>query len=124
MIDLIKDFLQEWRKKEEILNRLHERGLDLNERQFRKFVEIYDKDYCDGIRETYIAHSNKGYILTSDKDIIRRSYEDDLKRAFKLLKRGAGVKRIFKDDNQLTLLPEESKFLDVYEIMMKVDADA
>lgn len=120
MIDLLKGYLEEWRKKPDIITYLHDHGMEINERQFRKFVEIYDKNYCDGDAETYIAHSGKGYILTADKEIIRRSMEDDLKRAFKLLKRGTAVKRRFKDDDQLTLLPEEMQMLDVYEVVMKV----
>ena len=118
MIELLRGYLEEWRTKAEILSFLNEQGIQMDERKFRKFVEIYDKDYCDEVVDTYIAHSNKGYIITADKDIIRKSMEDDLKRAYKLLKRGTRVMRRFREEDQLTIIPVE--MADAYDIIMKV----
>lgn len=120
MIDLLKGFLdQDWHTKGEILDHLLiKKKYDINERVMRRAFEKYNLEYCEGLHDSFVAHSNKGYLLTSDKEIIERSMRDDLSRLIKLSKRVYGIKKRFKEDSQLTLLPK--KEMDAYEVLMRM----
>ena len=120
MIEKLKGYLdQEWHKKSEILDYLLiNHRWDVPERDFRRTVQKYNEGYCNGLHDSFIAHSNKGYLLTSDKEIIRKSMRDDQSRLIKLSKRVYGIKKRFKEDDQLTLLPKSE--MDAYEILMRM----
>ena len=120
MIEKIKGYIwDDWRKKSEILSFLEYKGIKVDERQWRKAVELYDREYCDGKHDSYIVHSNKGYMLTSDRKIIEKSKNDDKSRLIALAKRVYGVERRFRDMDQLTLFPSEE--MDAYEILMRMN---
>ena len=119
MIEKIKSFISDkWRKKSEILDYLDYKRIYVNERQWRKEVEKYDMEYCLGLHDSYIVHSSKGYMLTSDRKIIEKSKNDDKSRLIALAKRVYGVERRFKEMDQLTLFPSEE--IDAYEVLMRM----
>ena len=120
MIEKIKDYLGwTWHTKKEIIDYCLSREILLDERQLRNMVEQYDKEYCDGLHDSYIAHSSKGYLLTSDRKIIEKSKNDDKARLIALAKRVYGVERRFRDMDQLTLIPNEE--IDAYEVLMRLN---
>lgn len=85
---MILDFidLSNWKKKPQILKELKENGYPIKDRDFRKRVELHNKLYEEHIVNTFIAHSCKGYIATTDKNIIIASLRDNEKRAITMLK--------------------------------------
>lgn len=94
MIDLIE--LNEWKTKKEILTQLKNVGVNLNEREWRRYVERYNKQFCLGVNEDYIAHSSKGYKLTKDKEEIKQSVRDYRARALNMLKKTSDVSKVLK----------------------------
>ena len=119
MIELFRGYMDEtWRTKKECLNWYRNKyNTHLNERMFRTWVEKYNQKYTGGEKEMFIAHSNKGYMMTSNVDAIRRSLADDYKRAMKLLVRNSRCTKALSEKNQLTLMPNEA---DMYEVVMKM----
>ena len=121
MIELFKGYLdKKWRTKAECLTWYNKKyHAKLNERQFRRQVEKYNQRYSGGDTEMFVAHSNKGYILTADIDKIRKSLMDDYKRAMKLLKRNSSCTKALSQKNQLSLSPNQT---DLYEIITKMES--
>lgn len=124
--ELMRDFHGyldvDWRTKEQCLGWI--RGIfkiNINERDLRDCFSKYCSDYIDGKHDSYLAHSYRGYKLTSDLDEIRKSIADDESRMKALAHRVYGVKRRLRDDNQITLLPDQEKELDAYEIISKME---
>ena len=85
---MILDFidLSEWKKKSQILKELKENGFSIEDRNFRKRVELHNRLFEEHVVNTFIAHSNKGYIATKDKNLIIASLRDNEKRAITMLK--------------------------------------
>lgn len=94
MIDLIN--ISDWTTKKEILLQLAEKGIKPNERQWRLYVEWYNKQFCLGVFDDYIAHSSKGYKLTKDKLEIAQSVKDYRNRALNMLKKTSDVSKVLK----------------------------
>lgn len=93
-------------------------GVDINERAFRQFVAEFNELYESGNTEMFIAHSNKGYKLTTSTEEIELSLVDDYKRAKKMLKRYWRCKKAKADKQQITFMPAE---LNEYEVVMKME---
>ena len=115
---------KEWRTKTQCVSWLKNIfKYDINERDLRDVFAKYCEDYILGKHDSYLAHSVRGYYLTSDPEEIKKSIADDESRAWSLLKRVYGVKKRLRDDNQLSLLPEdEKKMEDAYEVIMKMNS--
>lgn len=120
MIEILKGYLDTgWKKKEQILKFLTFMTQEkVNERAFRQYVADFNENYYSGDTELFIAHSNKGYLLTTDKETILNSLQDDYKRATKMLKRYYQCKKAIADKSQLSLTPVDE---DLYEVLMKVN---
>ena len=119
MIEQFYGYLdKDWRTKKELIEwykiMYHTK---LNERMMRIWFERYNEKYGRGESELFIAHSQKGYLLTSDPEIIRKSLMDDYKRAMKLLVRNSRCTKALSEKNQLSLMPEEAS---MYETIMKL----
>lgn len=84
---MIYDFidLSNWKKKTEILKELKSANFSMSERDFRKKVELNNKLYAEHIVNKFIAHSSKGYIATTDRNIIINSLKDNKKRAMTMI---------------------------------------
>ena len=113
----------DWRTKTQCVNWLKNIfKTDIHERELREVFARYCDDYISGKHDSYLAHSVRGYYLTSDPEEIKRSIKDDESRAWSLLKRVYGVKRRLKEEGQLGLFTEEDKNMeDAYEIVMKME---
>lgn len=100
MIELISDKLLEWTKKKDILKILKSEGVTMDERTFRKMVEIHNQSYFEHKTDKYLAHSSRGYKLTSSKDEIIASAKDYRIRAFnQLVKASKTLKAMGENDN-------------------------
>ena len=120
MIKVLQGYLdREWRTKDKILYFLKYMNIDVNERALRDYFAEFNERYESGDTEMFIAHSQKGYLLTNDPKIIMDSLEDDNKRAMKLMKRYYRCKKALSDKNQLSLTSNES---DLYEVIMKMES--
>ena len=119
IIDLLKGYFDsEWRTKSELIAYLEGKcGLKFNERLLRRSFEKFNKLYETGETEMFVAHSNKGYMLTSDPMIIRNSLWDDYKRGIKLITRNHRCLKMLSEKNQLSL---EEKDVDLYETVKKL----
>lgn len=90
----------DWTTKKEIIARAYDDGITLNERVWRKYVENHNKKFWSHEEDQFIAHSGKGYKLTSDKDEIVASIKDSKKRALNLLwKHSQTMKALGRVDN-------------------------
>jgi len=121
MIELFKGYLdKEWHTKTECLEWYEKQYFTkLNEREFRRRIESFNEKYAGGETEMFVAHSKKGYLLTNDIDIIKKSLLDDYRRALKLLKRNSRCTKALSEKNQISLGQNEA---DLYEVVMKMGA--
>jgi len=112
----------DWRTKDQCLSWMRDIfHTVINERDLRDVFSQYCNDYIEGKHDSYLAHSVRGYKLTSDPEEIKRSIADDESRMKALSHRVYGVKKRLKEDNQITLLPNQEKELDAYEIISKME---
>lgn len=120
MIELFKGYLdQGWHTKKECLEWYNEKyGGKLNERMFRKNVEKFNKRYGGGETEMFVAHSGKGYYLTSDIGLIRKSLLDYKRRALSQLSVVSKCSKALSEKNQLSLDQNEA---DLYEVVMRMN---
>lgn len=117
MIEILKDYLSDWRTKKEILGYLSDKGVVMSERTLRQNLNGFNRQYPTGDTELFLAHSGKGYILTTDKSLIEKSLTDDRKRSLKMLKRYYGCLKELHSKNQLSLEPQDAT---LYEIVSKL----
>lgn len=111
----------DWRTKDQCISWIKNRtGVQINERELRNLFAQYCEEYIVGYHDSYLAHSSKGYLLTSDVDIIRKSIQDDKSRMDTLSRRVWGVEKRLKQLGQITLLPNEEKEMDAYEIISRM----
>jgi hypothetical protein len=77
VIELIEDYLTEYRTKKEIIGELAKRGIFVNERTWRLNKPIHNKRYFEGLTNKMLVHSQNGYKLTDDEEEII-VFENDL----------------------------------------------
>lgn len=118
----LKGYLdREWRKKEQCIGWLNSIfNIDISERSFRAFVAEFNQELKNGNSDMFIAHSNNGYLLTSDADIIMNSINDNKSRAITMLDDYYGVKKALSMRNQIKLTPDET---DMYELVSRMQTD-
>ena len=92
--------LTDWKTKKEILEELKTLGFKYDERALRKYIEQYNKRFCDGEFEHYIAHSSKGYKLTNNPDEIEKSAKDLHRRAMDMLVKTSEARKAVQRLNQ------------------------
>ena len=95
--------LTEWKKKKIAMSELRNLGYKIDERKFRKLVEINNYAYGEGIAKYYIAHSNNGYKLTMNWDEIKKSVADKRKRAITMLAECSKTEKQFQRRNNLRM---------------------
>lgn len=83
MLDLVD--LSEWKTKATILRELADLDVIVDEREFRRVVELHNRRFLEGETDVFIAHSVKGYKLTSNAKEIYDSIDDYKKRALNQL---------------------------------------
>lgn len=77
--------LHDWKTKKQILSEIREKGILIDERKWRIYVEHYNKMYCDDLVDSYIVHGKKGYKLTTNHEEIIASVDDLKKRGLNML---------------------------------------
>lgn len=116
--DLKPIFTDKWVTKDKILSYLETNGIYVKERALRREFELFNKTYADN-GELFVAHSNKGYMLTSDKETIAKSINDDYNRALKLMKRYHATYKSIGTKNWLNLGLNQTQE-DTFELLEKV----
>lgn len=112
----------DWRTKDQCLSWMKKIfKIDINERELRDVFSQYCANFIEGKHDSYLAHSNRGYLLTSDPNIIKQSIKDDESRMIALSKRVYGVRKRLAELNQITLLPD--KEMEAYEIISRMEVE-
>ena len=111
MIELVEEHLTEWIKKRKILDILVSKGVTMDERSWRKTVELHNKNYFEHKTDKYLAHSSKGYKLTTDKEEIIRSAKDYRKRAMDLLVKASKTLKAMGENDNLKLEIKDGSFI-------------
>lgn len=112
----------DWRTKDQCLSWMKKIfKIDINERELRDVFSKYCANFIEGKHDSYLAHSNRGYLLTSDPEIIKQSIKDDESRMIALSKRVYGVRKRLTELNQITILPD--KEMEAYEIISRMEIE-
>ena len=97
--------LTTWKTKKQILQELRAYGIKLHDREWYYFVEHHNLKYCDGVEELFIAHSkHRGYIFTTDYELIKASWEDFEKVAKNLLWKASRYKKAYAQSLNLSFV--------------------
>lgn len=92
--EFIKENLKNWityaNLKERIFN---EYAITYPRRAWNKYIEVKNQSFCDGETDMYIAHSNKGYKITKNKDEIEASIKHLDTMALNMLSKESKVKK-------------------------------
>lgn len=117
MIELLNEFLKDWRKKSEILAFLKENYGNVNERTFRLEKEKWNKLYYEHKTDKCIVHSNElGYKLTDNPKEIILMETDFIKRAKDMLYKAYNIKRARLENNNYSFedfMEEQKKDFDI-----------
>lgn len=112
----------DWRTKDQCLSWMKKIfKIDINERELRDVFSNYCVNFIEGKHDSYLAHSNRGYLLTSDPEIIKQSIKDDESRMIALSKRVYGVRKRLMELDQITILPD--KEMEAYEIISRMEIE-
>ena len=77
--------LSNWKTKREIISELISNGVLLDERSWRNLVKESNKNFYEHEIDYFVAHSNKVYKVTKDKEEIKKSCDDKKKRSINQL---------------------------------------
>ena len=77
MLEFIEDYLTEYRTKGEILKEFMRRGIEVNERTWRKNKPLHNQRYFEGKTNKMLVSSQEGYKLTNNEEEII-TFENDL----------------------------------------------
>lgn len=91
--------LSSWKSVKDCLNELKLGGIGIDERQLRKLVKANNISFINHEVDTFIAHSQKGYKATKDREEILSSMNDKYKRAFNMLKENQQVMKALSENN-------------------------
>ena len=113
MLDELID-LTEWKTKKTIEKELKSLQMKLNERSFRQKVEEHNELFFAHQKDTYMAHSSKGYKLTKDEKEIRDSIKDNFTRGIdQLTKYHKGMRALGENANfNLSIQNNELVFIE------------
>lgn len=93
--------LSSWKSVKDCLNELKLGGIGIDERQLRKLVKANNISFINHEVDTFIAHSQKGYKATRDRNEILASINDKYKRAINMLNENSKViKAMNENDNE------------------------
>lgn len=90
----IKENLKDWityaNLKERIFN---EYAISYPKRSWNKYIEVKNEAFCNGENDMYIAHSNKGYKITKDRNEIEASVNHLHTMALNMLSKESKAKK-------------------------------
>lgn len=95
--------MNNWKTKPEILKELKEQGIEMQERTFRKTVEITNKMYANHEIDKFIAHGPKGYRVTTSEEDIRASAKDYRKRGLDQLVKSSKILKALGENANMSL---------------------
>lgn len=78
--------LHHWKTFKEINKELIKLDIKTDSSTWQKMVNAYNDQFYLRKEKTFIAHSQKGYMLTANKDVIKESLNDYRSRAMAQLK--------------------------------------
>ena len=112
-IEFINDLidLTEWKTKKQIEEELREQGVAISERFFRLQVERHNEMYFAHIKENYVAHSERGYKLTTNKEEIIKSIEDTKKRGLDQIVKYHKCLKALGENSNINLKIEEGELV-------------
>lgn len=111
----LRRILSEQKKTEQILSELKGEGIEMNEREWRRFVRNYNNGFES--RDRYIASNRYGYFLTSSKKKITKSAISKLRNGLAMVKNAkADLKELAMKD-QLSLMDDD---VELYDLVMKM----
>lgn len=111
----------DWRTKDQCLRWMKDIfKVTINERELRDVFAKYCQDFIDGKHDSFLAHSYRGYLLTSDPKIIRQSINDDRSRLIALSKRYYGVNKRLMVIDQIPILPNNEE-MEAFEILSRME---
>ena len=102
---MVEDYISyNWKTKKEILQELKNDDIIINERAFRKKIELLNDLFMKHKLEYFIVHSSKGYKKTKSREEIIDSLEENHKRAMNLLQKERKVnERTVKYDFKISI---------------------
>lgn len=104
----LKEYLQEYRKLPQIIGILKLSGIEISEREFADYVELYrQQDH-----EYYLESCSNGYRFTRDVECIRKSCNQRIGKALSMLKNAKRDLRYCGERNQLSMI---DNFINDYE---------
>lgn len=108
-LDVLLDLIGNWKKKKDILKEANEYFTsDDPDREWRKYVENWNREYEAHLTNGYyIAHSNKGYKITQDREAIKQSLMDNHKRSINMLAKESRTLKAMGEDLCVQDLREE-----------------
>lgn len=95
----LQGYLSEYRTFPNIQRLLHFCGIDISEREFADYVESYRQEE----HEYYLESCSKGYRFTRDKNSIRKSCWQRIKKAISMIKNALRDLKNLGEKSQLTL---------------------
>lgn len=116
----LKDFfdivdLSDWKKKNTILQTFSNKNISIDERTFRNKVKDFNKMFYNHETKYFIAHSNKGYKMTTNVEEIKESIKDNHKRALDMLYEEAKIKKAIGENYNLKIVIKNDSFIVVEE---------
>lgn len=99
--------LSDWKTRKEILNEIQADGTKCSDREFRRYVEEFNRLYDGKQNCRFIAHSSKGYKITEDRAEIVKSINDNDRRAYTMWKANSHVRKALGLKNQLSIFEIE-----------------
>ena len=92
--EFIKESLKDWITYANIKERIfNEYNISYPRRSWNKYIEVKNQAFCDGENDMYIAHSNKGYKITKDREEIEASIKHLDTMAKNMLKKESNAKK-------------------------------
>lgn len=117
MIKLLEDYLSDWKTKAQILNFLDSDECSMrtriSERLWRKYVEEHNERFYNHEEFYFIAHSSKGYKITTEKEDMLASFDDYFSRGIDQIKKARAGYKALGENMNYNFMEEIMKELEV-----------
>ena len=92
--EFIEENLKDWITYDNLKERIfNEYAITYHRRAWNRYIEVKNQSFCDGETDMYIAHSNKGYKITTNKEEIEASVKHLHTMALNMLSKESKVKK-------------------------------
>lgn len=103
MIQVIENYLTEYRTQEEIIKELKRNGIEVNSRQWRNAKEQWNNAFLEDKTDKCLVHSNNGFKLTANEEEIRSMALDYRHRALDMLKKYWKCSRYIENSDNIKI---------------------